>query len=123
MYLGLGYIGVSSQLSLTLDLMYIYNLPAIYAYKLLAFVYSCLIEMIKFCLRVYQNDLDRWLTCPYLFLKKTKPINKFVAFGFVIVLSQILLIVGFYYLWLTLVILMLIFAIVIVIIFRIYSEI
>lgn len=107
----LGYVGLTSQLALTLDLIYIYNLPAIYMYKILAFSYSKIIIVIQFCLQVIQYNHKRWLTCPYPFLSYASPsVNKFVATGAVIILGQVLVIVAFYYMWLTLVILMLVLA-------------
>ena len=111
-YLAFGYLGISSQLSLTLDLMYMYNLPAIYIYKLLAYLYSKLLSFIKICIEIIEYDESRWLTCPYSFLCFTKNINKLLALGSIIIMGQVLLIAGFYYLWLTIVILMLILAMV-----------
>jgi hypothetical protein len=62
-YLMIGYLGVSAQLSLTLDLIYIYNIPAIYIYKILAKVYSTLIKAIKYLLKIIQYDHNKWITC------------------------------------------------------------
>lgn len=111
-YLLLGYLGITTQLALTLDLIYIYNLPAIYMYKILAFSYSKLLSSIKFCLQITEYDHERWLTCPYSFLKYRPRSNKILAIAIIIVLAQILVIVIFYYLWLTLVILMLVMSMV-----------
>ena len=44
-YLVFGYIGLSSQIILTVDLIYVFNLPTIYIYKLLAKVYKLLIKL------------------------------------------------------------------------------
>ena len=111
-YLMLGYLGITTQLALTLDLIYIYNLPAIYMYKILAFSYSKLLKSIQFCLQIISYDQERWLTCPYQFLTYRPATNKIIATVLLIILGQILIIVVFYYLWLSLVILMLVLSMV-----------
>ena len=60
------------------------------------------------------------MTCPYPILIQTFRINKIVGIGLAVVLTQILLIVGFYYLWLALVIVILVFLMVILVLFRIF---
>lgn len=110
--------GLTAQLSLTLDLIYIYNLPAIYIYKILALSYSKLLNAIKFCKEVIDYDHTKWLTCQYPILLKTHNINKLIGYGAILVLIQILLIVGFYYIWLALVIIVLMCLMVFCLLFR-----
>lgn len=111
-YLILSYLGITAQLSLTLDLIYLYNLPTIYMYKILALSYSKLLTGLNFCLQVFEYDQSRWLTCRYKFLIKTERINKVISIGLILALGQVLVIVAFYYLWLAVVIIFLLLLIV-----------
>lgn len=105
-YILLGYVGLTSQLALTLDLIYLYNLPTIYMYKLLTYSYSRLLNTLTLSLQVLTHSPEKWLTCPYPILARLPPqTNKLIALGTAIVLGQILVVVGFYYLWLACVIL------------------
>jgi hypothetical protein len=44
LYLLFGYLGISSQLALTLDLLFLANLPTILIYRLLARLYQLLLK-------------------------------------------------------------------------------
>lgn len=103
-YLLLGYLGLTAQLSFTLDLLWLYNLPAILIYKLLALSYSRLLSAISLCLKVLSYDHTRWFTCEYPWILRYRNIAKSIGYGLTALLLQVLLIVGFYYVWLVFVI-------------------
>jgi hypothetical protein len=55
-YLLFGYLGLSSQIILTVDLIYLFNLPTIVIYKLLAKIYQFLIKYFKIVVEILTID-------------------------------------------------------------------
>jgi hypothetical protein len=51
-----GYLGLSVQLNVTIDLIYLCNIPTILIYKLLAYIYNRTIRVIKFLYKLLTTD-------------------------------------------------------------------
>jgi hypothetical protein len=51
-----GYLGLSVQLNATLDLIFLFNIPTILIYRLLAYIYSRTIKIINFLYKIVTTD-------------------------------------------------------------------
>ncbi len=92
-----------------------------FIYKALAWLYSRLLLSIRFCWQVVQYEPSRWLTCPYGFVTQHSEVCRVLGLGSLLVLAQLLVIVGFYYIWLALVIIVLVCVMVRMVLFSTYS--
>ena len=103
LYLLFGYFGLSSQIVLTVDLIYFFNLPTIIVYKLLAKLYQLLMKGFKVIMDILTIEREFWITCPYNELLLSDSF-KIVCIAVLPILGFLIVVVVFYYLWLTLVI-------------------
>ena len=56
------YLGITAQLALAMDFIFIFNLPTILLYKLLAKVYVLLLQYVEFLWQVMTRNKETWLT-------------------------------------------------------------
>lgn len=106
-YIYLGYLGLSAQLAFTLDMIYIFTIPTILIYKLLALAYKLILKSIIFSYQILTRDPEKWITCEYKWLLNSTKCVKVLALGVFVILVEALVFVSFYYLWLAIVILIL----------------
>ena len=106
-YIFLGYLGLSAQLAFTLDMIYIFTIPTILIYKLLALAYKLILKYIIFAYEILTRDRDKWITCQYKWLLNWSKSVKAFALAVFVILAEALLFVSFYYLWLAIVIIIL----------------
>ena len=102
-YLIFGYLGISAQLILTIDLIYICNLPTIFLYKFLARAYKFLVRYFWLLIELLSKTEAQWLSCPYpsWLLKDSL---KVVYISCLPICGFLMMIIGFYYIWLAFVI-------------------
>jgi hypothetical protein len=60
-----GALGLSSQISLLLDIIYYLTLPTRLIYKLLAYIYSRLVIVIPILYEFITKDSQSWISCVY----------------------------------------------------------
>jgi hypothetical protein len=103
LYIIYGYVGLSAQITLTVDCIYLFNMPTILIYKILAIIYQFLLRIVKVMNNLLSINEAYWLTCPYpSFLLRDG--MKIIYIAMVPVLAYLLIIIVFYYLWLAVVI-------------------
>ena len=103
LYIVFSYIGLSAQVTLTVDLIYLFNLPTILIYKAVARAYTLLGKTLKTLWQLFTRREETWLTCPYpSYLLSDK--FKIIFGGLILLLFYLLSILAFYYLWLAVVI-------------------
>lgn len=103
LYLIFGYIGLSAQVTLTVDLIYLCNLPTIALYKLLAKAYQLLLKYLWVLVELLSKSEERWLSCPYPSWMLQDGC-KVVYICCLPILTFLMVVVAFYYIWLTFVI-------------------
>ena len=62
LFLFAGYFGLTMQISLVLDFMYLFNLPTILVYKLLTRIYTCILFFISYLKIRISSNPKKWLT-------------------------------------------------------------
>jgi hypothetical protein len=103
LYLVFGYCGLSAQVTLTVDLIYLCNLPTIALYKLLAKTYQFLLKYFLILVELLTKSEARWLSCPYpsWMLRDS---CKILYIACLPIFSFLMVVTAFYYIWLTFVI-------------------
>jgi hypothetical protein len=105
-YIIYGYVGLSSQITLTVDLIYLFNMPTILIYKILARTYQFLLKITHIIKDILTINKEYWLTCPYPCLLLNDGI-KLVYIATVPIIFYLIIVTVFYYFWLTIVIVVL----------------
>lgn len=100
MYILLGYLGITVQLALTIDIIYLFTIPTILIYRALASLYKYLLIVIGFFFEVLSRDFERWVSCPFPQIKKAPNCAKTFSLALLIIFVKVLLFVAFYYVWL-----------------------
>lgn len=99
-YILLGYMGITVQLALTIDIIYLFTIPTILIYRALASLYKYLLIVIGFLFEVLSRDFERWVSCPFPQIKKAPNCAKTFSLALLIIFVKVLLFVAFYYVWL-----------------------
>lgn len=103
LYIIFGYVGLSSQITLTVDLIYVFNMPTIFIYKILAHLYQFLLKIVKIMTNLLTINKQYWLSCPYHpFLLSDG--MKIIYIAIIPLLAYLIIVIMFYYLWLAVVI-------------------